>query len=177
MADQPQLPPISHLNRTVPMDSSTSRRMAFTLIALLLPVVVAGFIVQASVDPPPSESVTATLSQVKDGHLVEIRDARGAVVLSGEFRSRVDSLGNTEKDAELTDQQGRTVIGEVELEIPGPGREHRRPELEVDVIHLQPRQHYTVVIDDRTVGSFTTDDRGSADMELQEGETLTDPAM
>ena len=148
--------------------------MAITLIGVLLPVVIAGFVVQASVDLPPPQSVTATLSQVSDGHLVEIRDSRGAVVLSGEFRSRIDSLGNTEKDAELTDMQGRTVIGEVELEIPATARDHRRPELEVDVIHLQPRQSYTVVIDDRTVGRFTTDDRGSADMELQEGEVLTD---
>ena len=158
------------------MDSVTSHRMAITLVAVLLPAVVAGFIVQASVNLPPSESITATLSQVADGHLVEIRNSAGAVVLSGEFRSRVDSLGNMEKDAELTDQQGRTVIGEVELEIPAAGREHRRPELEVDVIHLQPRQRYIVVVDDRTVGTFTTDDRGSADMELQEGETLIDTA-
>jgi hypothetical protein len=158
------------------MDSVTSHRMAITLFAVLLPAVVAGLIVQASVNLPPSESITATLSQVADGHLVEIRNSAGSVVLSGEFRSRVDSLGNMEKDAELTDQQGRTVIGEVELEIPAAGREHRRPELEVDVIHLQPRQRYTVVVDDRTVGTFTTDDRGSADMELQEGETLIDTA-
>ena len=158
------------------MDARTSRRMAFTLIVVLLPLVVAGFIVQASVELRPAASVTATLSQVADGHVVEIRDSSGAVVLSGEFRSRVDSLGNTEKDAELTDMQGRTVIGEVELEIPAAGRDHRRPELEVDVIHLQPRQRYSVVVDDRTVGTFRTDDRGSADLELQEGEALIDPS-
>jgi hypothetical protein len=29
-----------------------------------------------------------------------------------------------------------------------------------------------VVIDNRTVGTFLTDDRGSADLELQEGETV-----
>ena len=29
---------------------------------------------------------------------------------------------------------------------------------------------FAVVIDNRTVGTFTTDDRGSFDMELQEGE-------
>jgi len=33
-------------------------------------------------------------------------------------------------------------------------------------------QRYTVVIDNRTVGTFLTDDRGSADLELQEGETV-----
>lgn len=33
-----------------------------------------------------------------------------------------------------------------------------------------PRQIFSIVIDDRTVGRFVTDDRGSVDMELQEGE-------
>ena len=146
--------------------------MAITLYSVLLPVVIAGFILQASVDLPAAATASTTLSEVVDGQLVEIRDAGGAVVLSGEFRSRVDSLGNTEKDAELTDQQGRSVIGEVEVEIPAAGLNNGRLELEVDVIHLQPRHRYTVVIDNRTVGTFLTDDRGSADLELQEGETV-----
>jgi hypothetical protein len=102
--------------------------------------------------------------------MVEIRDSSGRAILSGEFRSRVDALGNTEKDAPLSDRQGRTVIGEVELEIPAAGRENRRPELEVDILGLPPRQTFSVVIDDRLVGTFITDDRGSVDMELQEGE-------
>jgi hypothetical protein len=172
MNDEPEAPTISNLNAGVPMDSRASRRMAITLYALLLPLVIAGFAVQAAVDIPPALAVSASLSEVMNGDLVEIRDSGGAVVLSGEFRSRVDSLGNTEKDAELTDQNRRTVIGEVELDIPAAGREHRRPELEVDIIHLQPRQRYTVVIDDRAVGTFLTDDRGSVDMELQEGEIV-----
>ena len=60
------------------------------------------------------------LGDVSEAHIVEIRDRRGETVLSGEFRSRVDMLGNTEKDAALTDRRGRTVVGEVELEIPAP---------------------------------------------------------
>jgi hypothetical protein len=111
-----------------------------------------------------------------EAHIVEIRDHRGAVVLSGEFRSRVDGLGNTEKDAALTDRRGRTVIGEVELEIPAALRENRRPELEVDIIGLPGREAFSIVIDDRIVGWFTTDDRGSVDMELQEGEVPPRPS-
>ena len=60
-------------------------------------------------------------------------------MMAGEFRSRVDKLGNTEKDAGLFDRRGRTVIGEVEFEIPAPARENRRAELEVDVMGLPPR--------------------------------------
>lgn len=112
-----------------------------------------------------------TLGDVSDADIVEIRDHRGVSVLSGEFRSRVDMLGNTEKDAALSNRDGRTVIGEVELEIPEPTRENRRPELEVDIMGLAPRQTFTIVIDDRVVASFVTDDRGSIDRELQEGES------
>lgn len=107
---------------------------------------------------------------VSEAHIVEIRDRRGEVVVFGEFRSRKDALGNTEKDAGLVDARGRRVIGEVELEIPAPGRHDRRVELEVDIIGLPARATYDVVIDDRIVGTFTTDDRGGVDMELQEGE-------
>ena len=67
---------------------------------------------------------------------------------------------------------GSKVIGEVELDIPPPDRADRRPELELDIIGLQPRQNFTLVIDDREVARFATDDRGSIDRELQEGETI-----
>ena len=109
------------------------------------------------------------LGDVSEAHIVEIRNQRGEAIVSGEFRSRVDPLGNTEKDAALIDRRGRRVIGEVELEIPPPSRQDRRVELEVDIIGLPGRETFAVVIDDRTVGTFTTDDRGSIDMELQEG--------
>jgi hypothetical protein len=110
------------------------------------------------------------LGDISEAHIVEIRDERGAAVLSGEFRSRVDGIGNTELDAQLRDQRDRRVIGEVELEIPARGRTHLRPELEVDIMGLPARQRFVVVIDDRIVGTFVADDRGSADFELQEGE-------
>jgi hypothetical protein len=116
-----------------------------------------------------------TLGDVSEAHIVEIRDRHGSTVLSGEFRSRVDLLGNTEKDAALMDRQGRTVIGEVEIEIPAPTREHRRAELEVDVMGLPSRETFAVVVDDRIIGAFVTDDRGSFDMELQEGEPSGSP--
>lgn len=138
------------------------------LCAVLIAVGLAASTVLPRVVPPKP----LALAEVTDATLVEIRDHRGAAVLSGEFRKRVDALGNTERDAALIDRRGNRVIGEVELETPAPGRSDRRPELEVDIIGLAPREVFTVVIDDRPVGSFTTDDRGSVDMELQEGEPL-----
>jgi hypothetical protein len=153
----------------VPMNTPQARRTTIELILFSLAVIAAGLTLQA-MSPDRRPHGVAGLGDLSAAHIVEIRDASGSVVLSGEFRTRTDSVGNTEKDAELTNQRGSAVIGEVEIELPGPGREHRRPELEVDVIHLKPRQRYSIAVDDRIVGTFTTDDRGSVDLELQEGE-------
>jgi hypothetical protein len=144
-------------------------RPILVLCALCLLLIAAAVTVRgpvAAAQPPLS------LGDIDSADIVEIRNADGAAVLTGEFRTRVDVLGNTEKDAALRDGRGSAVIGEVELEMPAAGRENRRPELEVDIISLEPSKTYTVVIDDRPVASFTTDDRGSIDVELQEGEAL-----
>ena len=131
-------------------------------------VLLAGFGLAAR--PTPAPPPTTPLNAVADASIVEIHDHAGQTVVAGEFRSRQDALGNTEKDAALLDRRGNRVIGEVELELPAPGRADRRPELEVDIIGLAPRASFSVMIDDRSVATFTTDDRGSIDMELQEGE-------
>ena len=159
-----------------PQDSKLDRAkekkaMAWLLVPCAL-LAATGFVL--GIDGAPA--VTAvTLGDVSGASLVEIRDDQGMTVLSGEFRSRTDALGNTEKDAALMDSQGRRVIGEVEVEIPAKGRADRRPELEVDIIELKPNATFTVVIDDTPVGRFTTDDRGSIDVELQEGELPPPP--
>ena len=137
-------------------------------------VLVCSLLMAAGIATRTDQSSTAlppiVLGNIAQAEIVEIRDHRNVAVLSGEFRSSVDLLGNTEKDAALIDRRGRRVIGEVELEIPAKSRTDRRPELEVDILGLPPRQTFTVVVDDRVVGRFVTDDRGSVDMELQEGE-------
>jgi hypothetical protein len=97
---------------------------------------------------------------------VEIRTADGRVVMSGELRTRVDSLGNVEKDAALLGAHEHPVIGEIEIEIPRPGAKDHRQELEVDVISLSPHTTYDVVVNDQPAATFTTDDRGSVDVEF-----------
>jgi hypothetical protein len=145
------------------------RRLIAALAGLCGLVMVAGLAV-ARLGGAAAIPTAVELGDVTDAQIVEIRDHRGQTVLSGEFRTSVDSVGNTEKDAALADARDRRVIGEIELELPAADRTDRRVELEVDIISLPPRAVFSVVIDDRVVGSFMTDDRGSIDMELQEGE-------
>ena len=147
-----------------------NERKAMALLFVVCGLLMAGGAVFALVIGSPQTTPVVELGDISEADVVEIRDHRGITVLSGEFRSRVDPLGNTEKDAALLDRGGRRVVGEVELELPASGRENRRPELEVDIMELAPQQTFTVVVDDRVVATFKTDDRGSVDMELQEGE-------
>ena len=152
------------------MINRANERKTVALLFVACGLLMAGGVTFGLVAKPADTEAALELGDVSEAHVVEIRDHRGVTVLSGEFRSRVDALGNTEKDAALLDRRGRQVVGEVELEVPAQGRENRRPELEVDIMGLEPRQAYRVVVDDRDVAMFTTDDRGSIDMELQEGE-------
>ena len=121
---------------------------------------------------PARTSAAPQLADLSDAMLAEIRTISGAVVMSGEFRNRVDSLGNIEKDAALLGSRRERVIGEIEVEIPRADAADPRQELEVDVISLEPRTTYHVYINDRSVAMFTTDDRGSVDVEFVSG-TLT----
>ena len=156
-------------------ERSRERRLLALLITICGLLIVGGatmpILTGENARPAP-----VVIGDVSEAHIVEIRDEHGQAVLFGEFRSRVDTLGNIEKDAALIDRRGHTVVGEVEIEIPAVGRENRRPELEVDIIGLPGRAAFTIVIDDRTVARFTTDDRGSVDMEIQEGELPSIPA-
>ncbi len=86
-------------------------------LPIIIGVIARGILTEANAIRSP-----VALGDVSEAHLVEIRDRRGQTLLSGEFRSGIDMLGNTEKDAALTDPRGREVIGEVELDdrIVGP---------------------------------------------------------
>lgn len=115
---------------------------------------------------PNASASSPQFSDMSDATFVEIRRVDGTVVMSGELRSRVDSLGNVEKDAALLGPRREQVIGEVEIEIPRKDAADQRQELEVDVISLQPKTTYHVILNDRPVAAFDTDDRGSVDLEF-----------
>ena len=156
-------------------DEQRTRRIRLLLLLLCVPLLISGIALSSKARPGAEVITSEALSRVKEASIVEVRDNDGRAVLLGEFRARTDSLGNTEFDAALYDRRGSKVIGEVELDVPPSGRADRRPELELDIVGLAPRQNFTLVIDDREVARFATDDRGSIDRELQEGETIQAP--
>lgn len=154
--------------RIVPEPDRIARRnewRALLSLAALSAAFVAGGVLLFG-DPASSTAPIAEMGDLSHAQVVEIRDERGRTVLSGEFRARTDPAGNVEKDAALADAGGQRVIGEVEVEI-NPRDSEPHQELEVDVIRLAPAARFTVFIDDRAVATFTTDDRGSIDFEME----------
>jgi hypothetical protein len=146
------------------MNDSPSDRMPLSLIVFLGACIAVG--VAAAPYVPDQPPAAAPLPDLSGAAIVEVRDARGRTILSGEFRSRTDPLGNEEKDAALTDGKGQQVVGEIEIEIPGPQAANQEQELEVDIIRVAPNGKFAVFIDDREIMTFLSDDRGSIDMEV-----------
>lgn len=139
-------------------------RMPVALAALLAAFLAVGLAVARL--GPSAPSPVASLPDLSGAQFVEVRNAAGRTVLSGAFRDRTDPLGNVEKDAALMDRSGRRVIGEIEIEIPGPGALGQGQELEIDIIEIEHSAKHSLFVDDREVAVFTTDDRGSIDMEV-----------
>ena len=144
--------------------SASYDRMPAGLVAVLAVFLAAGVV--ASQFAPAAPETGSTLPDLANAQFVEVRDDSGRTVLSGEFRERVDPLGNITRDAGLVDRPGHHVIGEIEINIPGPSGMALGQELEIDIIEMQPNAKYSLFIDDREVATFTTDDRGSIDMEV-----------
>lgn len=152
---------MTHQTAHDPLDS---RRPLWSIVGVsLVPLAIGLLIAEA-----PGETASVTLGDLRQAQLVEVRDTDGTTVLSGELRSRRDGAGNEEKDAALVAPDGRAVVGEVEIEIPRADALNPQQELEVDIINIRPRSTFTVVIDDRPVLTFQTDDRGSVDIEVEE---------
>jgi hypothetical protein len=139
-------------------------RIPLALVGLLAVFLAVG-LAAARLGPLPF-AATSALPDLSNAHFVEVRDAAGRTVLSGEFRERVDALGNIEKDAALVERGGRHVIGEVEIGLPGPTAAISGQSLDIDIIELQPNAKHSIVIDDREVAALTADDRGSIDVKL-----------
>ena len=114
-------------------------RIPLALIGLLAAFLAIGL--AAARFGPAGPSATDTLPDLSTAQLVEVRDASGRTVLSGEFRERVDALGNIEKDAALVERGGRHVIGEIEIGIPGPTAMMSGQELDIDIIELRPKSY------------------------------------
>lgn len=95
---------------------------------------------------------------------VEVKDASGRSLLAADFGAPVESGGETERKAVLAGEAGARGEAEIERVTTADGTAHQ--ELEVDVEGVAPNATLTVFVDGKSLGSFTADAKGEAEIEL-----------
>ena len=104
--------------------------------------------------------------------LVEIKDAAGQSVLSGSFVIENKQDGDVEGKALLTGTGiNAEAKGEAEFEVSTNRNGGMEKELEISVRKLVPGTSFSVFVDGQQVATFSTDQRGAAELEMKDAPT------
>jgi hypothetical protein len=123
--------------------------------------------VQEVKQPLPSSIVDLAAAK-----LVEIKDPTGQIVLSGNFAPENKQGGAVEGKALLTGSgSNATARGEAEFEVSTTGNGGTEKELEISVSKLAPGTSFSLFIDGRQVATFSTNQRGAAELEMKDAPT------
>jgi hypothetical protein len=130
------------------------------VVGLLATIAVSGYMVvqlDAQAQTPSGDFTKAATA--------EVRDAQGAVVLSGSFAAADDADDDdVERKAALA-PTGVDADARGEAEVEFAKASPAEQELEFSVRNLQPGSTITFVIDGVDIATATTDNRGRADVE------------
>lgn len=117
----------------------------------------------------PLPSAVGDLAAAK---LVEIKDAAGQIVLSGSFVVENKRDGAVEGKALLTGTGiNAAAKGEAEFEVSKNRKGTTEKELEVSVRNLAPRTSFSMFVDGQQVTTFSTNQRGAAELEMKDAPT------
>jgi hypothetical protein len=139
-----------------------------TLVIILSAVTLAGgaaaAVLFAADDKRP---LPAELGDVSAARAIEVKDAAGRTVLHGELgAAETADDGDVERKATLAARDGSGASGEAEIEVSRSSSGAVEQEVEIDVEKLSPSATYTLLVDGRPAATFTTDDKGGAEVEL-----------
>jgi hypothetical protein len=116
---------------------------------------------------PDPTAIPAAIGDLATVVQAQVRAADGTVVLAGQFGEATLDGRETERTATLTATAGSGATGTAEIElVTRDGKVERELELEAD--GLTPNTAYSFVIDQQTAATFTTDARGSTELELKD---------
>ena len=140
-------------------------RRRLPVIGLIVVCLGAAYAVAQSA-PRPSV-IPAAIGDLATAVQAEVRGADGQVVLAGQFGEASLDGNETERSARLTATAGSQATGTAEIELVTRGNTIER-ELELEADGLAANTSYTFVIDQQTAATFTTDARGSVEIELKD---------
>lgn len=146
-------------------------KMVLPLVGLLLLCGYAAFAVirSGSKAQEIKQPLPSSVGDLAAAKLVEIKDAAGHIVLSGTFGARHEQDGDVEGKALLTDTVSNAAAkGEAEFEVSTNINGGTERELEVSVRQLAPGTSFSLFVDGQQVATFSTDQRGAAELEMKD---------
>jgi hypothetical protein len=148
--------------------------MVLPLVGLLLLCGYAAFAVirGASKAQEIKQPLPSSVGDLAAAKSVEIKDAAGHVVLSGAFVAEREQDGDVEGKALLTGTGNNAAAkGEAEFEVSTNKTGGTERELEVSVRQLAPGTSFSLFVDGQQVATFSTDQRGAAELEMKDAPT------
>lgn len=142
-------------------------RIIAMLVAMLATAGMASVWMQQTIAAQNNEaSLPADVGDLSNASTVEVKDNTGAVVLRGNFVESPGEDDDIERKAPLIGS-GTTASSKGEAEIEVAKKDNRLvQDVEVSASNLTPGATYTVFIDAKQVGTFTTKKNGKGEMEL-----------
>lgn len=138
------------------------RHLQLSLVLLALTVIAAS--VAVSYPQRIVQSLPPALNQLSEAKLVEIKDAAGQVVLSGEFTTTSDTAKELERTATLSG--AGTAKGKAEIELLKSGDTFAKQELEVSLQGLATTGDFKLIVDGAEVIAFKANRGGKAAMKF-----------
>jgi hypothetical protein len=118
------------------------------------------------------QPLPSSVGDLTTAKLVEIKDAAGQIVLSGNFVVEKKQDGNVEGKALLTGTGiNATAKGDAEFEVSMNRVGATEKELEISVRRLAPGTSFNLFVDGQQVVTFSTDQRGAAELEMKDAPT------
>ena len=121
-------------------------------------------------------TLPASLGDLGQARLVEVRDQSGQALLAGTLATSKNTPKKTERSAELTSPSGQKARGEIEVEIDRKDGVATKDEIELELENLPVMATCQLFIDGQIVTSFVTTKAGKAKLELGRKLTGNQPA-
>ena len=113
------------------------------------------------------QALPANIGNLSEVRSVEIQDAGGQVILSGNFGDAKQGRKELEREAVLTATNVMPKArGVAEIEIKTNDASFTEQELELSVKYLSAGAKFNLFLDGREVASFTTNHQGKAELEF-----------
>jgi hypothetical protein len=118
------------------------------------------------------QPLPSSVGDLAASKLVEIKDAAGQIVLSGNFVVVNKQDGDVEGKALLTGTGiNAEAKGEAEFEVSTKRNGGTEKELEISVRKLAPGTSFSLFVDGQQVATFSTNQRGAAELEMKDAPT------